>query len=151
MCLYRGKQTIPDVVLDSPSKVVATFIEIVQDERSTNPYFEIGILFLMNARNHLVGIRTFEGSVDHASVYPREAAYAAMTYGATSAVFVHNHPSGYPEPSPQDIALTRRLFEALGTIDVTLHDHIVIETGTPNRLFSSMRELGLMSYVLKTK
>jgi DNA repair protein RadC len=102
------------------------------------------MLLLLNARNHLVGIRTFEGSVGSASVYPREIVTAAIMYGATSAVFVHNHPSGHPEPSPQDIAMTRKIWEALDSIDVSLHDHIIVDTGTSSGAYVSLAELKLV-------
>ena len=88
------------------------------------------VLFL-DAKNRILGIKTlFEGTLTASSVYPREVVRAALDYHAAALIFAHNHPSGDPRPSPEDTALTRKLIMACRTVDLAVHDHIVIGGGT---------------------
>lgn len=68
----------------------------------------------------------FRGTIDSASVYPREVVKQALAYNAAAVILVHNHPSGDPEPSDADRRITQRLKEALGLIEVRMIDHIVV-------------------------
>jgi DNA repair protein RadC len=68
----------------------------------------------------------FRGTIDGASVYPREVAKAALACNASAVIFCHNHPSGISEPSLADQAITRRLKDALALIDVRVLDHLVV-------------------------
>lgn len=68
----------------------------------------------------------FRGTIDSASVYPREVVKKALTYNAAAVILVHNHPSGDPEPSNTDRRITQRLKEALGLVEVRVIDHIVV-------------------------
>jgi DNA repair protein RadC len=68
----------------------------------------------------------FHGTLDSASVYPREVVKAALHHNAGAVIFTHNHPSGEPDPSDADRRITQRLQEALGLIEVRVLDHIVI-------------------------
>ncbi len=81
-----------------------------------------------------------DGSIDEAAIYTREVVKRAVSLGSTSLILVHNHPSGSPEPSRQDIAVTRQIIDATRPIGVTVHDHIII--GTQGH--SSMRAMGLI-------
>lgn len=84
------------------------------------------VLFL-DAKNKVLGVQTlFEGSLTSSSVYPREVIRAALDHHAAALIFAHNHPSGDPQPSPEDHALTRRLVEACRMMDLTVHEHIII-------------------------
>ena len=84
---------------------------------------EVRILFL-NAKNVLIANEAlWQGSVDEASVHVREVIARAIALGATALIIVHNHPSGDPTPSHQDIRLTRDLVEAGRHMKVTVHDH----------------------------
>jgi len=67
-----------------------------------------------------------DGTVDHVPVYPREIAKRALELNACALILVHNHPSGDPTPSAQDIETTRLIEAACATINVTLHDHLII-------------------------
>jgi DNA repair protein RadC len=88
------------------------------------------VLFL-DAKNKVLGIRTlFEGTLTSSSVYPREVVRAAMDHHAAALIFAHNHPSGDPQPSPEDTALTRKLVMACRIVDLTVHEHIIIGGGT---------------------
>lgn len=101
---------------------------------------EVRILFL-NAKNILLANEAlWQGSVDEASVHVREVIARAIALGATAIIIVHNHPSGDPTPSTQDIRLTRDLVEAGRHMKVTVHDHVIV--GAQGR--SSMRAMGLL-------
>ncbi len=85
----------------------------------------------LDARNQVVGIETlFEGSLTGSSVYPREVIRAALDFHAAAVIFAHNHPSGDPQPSSEDTAVTRKLLQACLLVDITVHEHIVIGNGT---------------------
>ena len=101
---------------------------------------EVRILFL-NAKNMLLANEAlWQGSVDEASVHVREVIARAIALGATALIIVHNHPSGDPTPSSQDIRLTRDLVEAGRHMKVTVHDHVIV--GAQGR--TSMRAIGLI-------
>lgn len=101
---------------------------------------QVRILFL-NAKNMLIANEAlWEGSVDEASVHVREVIARAIALGATAIIIVHNHPSGDPTPSQQDIRLTRDLVEAGRHMKVTVHDHVIV--GAQGR--TSMRAMGLI-------
>lgn len=70
-----------------------------------------------------------QGTINYAVVYPREVVKQAVSNGATGIILVHNHPSGDPTPSQSDIDLTKKLFVALQSVDVSLFDHIIIGKG----------------------
>lgn len=78
------------------------------------------------------------GSLDSAPVHPREVFAPAVRRGAAAVVVAHNHPSGDPSPSPQDIEVTKRLIEASGIIGIKLLDHVIVGNGS----FISMKSEG---------
>lgn len=81
----------------------------------------------LDTRNHILAIeKMFSGSLSSSSIYPRELVKKAIKLKAGAVVMVHNHPSGHTEPSNEDKLLTRKVVMALGTIDVQLHDHIIV-------------------------
>lgn len=101
---------------------------------------EVRILFL-NAKNMLMANEAmWRGSVDEAAVHVREVISRAIALGATAIIIVHNHPSGDPTPSSQDIRLTKELVEAGRHMKIAVHDHVIV--GSSGR--SSLRALGLM-------
>ena len=101
---------------------------------------EVRILFL-NAKNRLIANEAlWQGSVDEASVHVREVIARAIALGATAIIIVHNHPSGDPTPSNQDIRLTRDLIDAGRHMKVAVHDHVIV--GASGR--TSMRAAGLI-------
>ena len=67
-----------------------------------------------------------EGTIDHAAVYPREVIRRALDLGAASVIMVHNHPVGTPQPSDEDVAMTREVAAALTAVGIDLHDHVVV-------------------------
>jgi DNA repair protein RadC len=101
---------------------------------------QVRVLFL-NAKNMLIANEAmWDGSVDEASVHVREVIARAIALGATAIIIVHNHPSGDPSPSSQDIRLTRDLVEAGRHMKVAVHDHVIV--GATGR--TSMRAMGLI-------
>ena len=85
-------------------------------------------LFLDN-RHRVIAFETlFRGTIDGASVYPREVVKTALRHNAAAVIFSHNHPSGVAEPSRADEQITRRLKDALALIDVRVLDHIIVGT-----------------------
>jgi DNA repair protein RadC len=100
----------------------------------------VRVLFL-NSRNILIANeQMWEGSVDESAVYIREIMRRALDLHATAIIVVHNHPSGDPSPSQQDIRLTRDLAEAGRHLKVSLHDHVIIGASG----HASLRALGLI-------
>lgn len=67
-----------------------------------------------------------DGSIDEASIHPREVIRRAMDLGASALILVHNHPSGNPEPSRADIQITQRIAEAGRLLSITVHDHVIV-------------------------
>ena len=98
------------------------------------------LALLLDTRNQLIKISEISiGSLDTSIVHPREAFKEAITASAASVIFVHNHPSGDPEASEDDITLTKRLAEAGEIIGIDVLDHIII--GDKNHL--SLKREGL--------
>ncbi|MCF8024627.1 MAG: DNA repair protein RadC [Desulfobacteraceae bacterium] len=84
------------------------------------------VLFL-DAKNRVLATEVlFEGSLTAGAVYPREVVKKALDYRAAAVIFAHNHPSGDPEPSAADVAITRRLVFACMSMGITVHEHLVI-------------------------
>lgn len=95
----------------------------------------------LNTRNMLIRDEMVsEGSVDQAAIYVREVIRRAIDLGSASIILVHNHPSGDPSPSRQDIALTRDIAEAGKKLGIAVHDHIII--GAQGH--ASLRAMGLL-------
>jgi DNA repair protein RadC len=95
----------------------------------------------LNSRNMLIRDELVaEGSIDQAAIYVREVIRRAIDLGSAAIILVHNHPSGDPQPSRQDIALTREIVQAGKPLGISLHDHIVIGA----KGHASMRGMGLI-------
>lgn len=104
------------------------------------PHEAFACLFLDNRHRVIVFEELFRGTIDAASVYPREVVRRAMSHNAAAVILAHNHPSGIAEPSAADEAITRRLCEALALVDVRVLDHFVVGDGPP----VSFAERGLL-------
>lgn len=88
---------------------------------------EVFACVFLNNRHHVISFdKMFNGTIDGASVYPREVVKRALGHNAAAVIFAHNHPSGIAEPSSADISLTRRLKTALEVVDIRVLDHFVI-------------------------
>ncbi len=86
-------------------------------------------LFLDNRHRVICFEELFHGTIDGASVHPREVVRRALSHNAAAIIVTHNHPSGVAEPSRADRALTRRLQQAAALIDIRLLDHVVVGDG----------------------
>jgi DNA repair protein RadC len=97
-----------------------------------------GCLFLDTKHRVLAFEVLFHGSIDGASVYPRQVVKRALAHNAAAVILTHNHPSGVAEPSQADHQLTRRLTDALALVEVRVLDHFIVGDGEP----LSMAEYG---------
>src|SRR5438132_2169561 len=101
---------------------------------------EFHILFLDRKNVLIKHERQQRGTIDHTPVYPREVVKRALELQASALILVHNHPSGDPNPSTADIAVTRDIVKAAQPLGVTVHDHLIIGRGR----HVSLRDLGLI-------
>jgi len=112
----------------------------LMSELSGRDYEVFACLFLDNKHRVITFEELFYGTIDGASVYPREVVKRTLQHNAAALILAHNHPSGIAEPSDADISITQRLKEALNLIDVRVLDHFVIGDGNS----VSLAEQGLM-------
>lgn len=98
------------------------------------------VLYLDRKNTVIADEEQAEGTVDHVPVYPREVAKRALELNASAIILVHNHPSGDPTPSPEDIKMTNLILDACTAIGVTIHDHVIIG----KELETSFRSKGLL-------
>lgn len=95
------------------------------------PHEVFGCLFL-DARHRVLAYEAlFRGTIDGASVYPRQLVKRALAHNAAALILTHNHPSGVAEPSQADRVLTERIKEAMALVDVRVLDHFIIGDGEP--------------------
>jgi DNA repair protein RadC len=104
------------------------------------PHEVFGCLFLDAKHRVLTFEVLFQGSIDGASVYPRQVVKRALAHNAAALILTHNHPSGVAEPSQADRQLTQRLKDALALVEVRVLDHFIVGDGEP----LSMAEYGWM-------
>ena len=97
-------------------------------------------LFLDSQHRLIHSQELFRGTLTQTSVYPREVVKEALRLNAAAVIFAHNHPSGVPDPSQADQALTQTLKQALNLVDVRVIDHVIVG-GTQTKTFA---ELGLL-------
>lgn len=90
------------------------------------PYEVFACLFLDNRHRIIEYEELFKGTIDGASVHPREVVRKAIQHNAAAIILAHNHPSGITEPSQADIRITQKLKEALALIDVRVLDHFIV-------------------------
>jgi len=103
--------------------------------------YEVFAVLFLDVKNRVIEYRQmFTGTIDGASVHPREVVKAALAANAASVIFAHNHPSGMTEPSRADKQLTTRLKAALELVDIRTLDHIIIG----KREQTSFAEIGLL-------
>lgn len=95
----------------------------------------------LDSKNQLVrNERMSEGSIDQSAIYVREVVKRALDLGSASIILAHNHPSGDPAPSRQDIAITRDIAAALRPLGIAVHDHVIVASGG----HASLRSMGLL-------
>ena len=129
-------------IIDSPAAAAAVLREEVRGERR-----EVFLLLLLNTRHGLIRkARVSLGSLNASIVEPREVFLEAIKGSAAAVVLAHNHPSGDPTPSREDIALTKRLVQGGELLHITVLDHIILGRHDARRAqdYVSLKELGLM-------
>ncbi|SDI34354.1 RadC family protein [Pseudomonas panipatensis] len=133
---HLAEQLRRDSALESP-QAVRDFLK----SRLRHEAHEVFACLFLDSRHRALAFEVlFHGSIDGASVYPRQVVKRALAHNAAAMILAHNHPSGIPEPSQADRLLTARLKEALALVDVRVLDHFVVGDGDP----LSMAELGWM-------
>lgn len=90
------------------------------------PHEVFGTLLLDSQHRLIAFDELFRGTIDSASVYPREVVKHALSHNAAAVILFHNHPSGDPEPSDADRRITQRLKDALGLVEIRVLDHLVV-------------------------
>lgn len=88
---------------------------------------EVFLVIYLNGQNQILKMEeVFEGTLTTSAVYPREVIKRALDNDAAALVFIHNHPSGNPNPSQDDITITKKLKDAANAIEIYIHDHLII-------------------------
>ena len=130
------EETLQRTVLSSWSRL----LDYLRSAMAHEPVEQFRLLFL-DRKNALIADEIqARGTVDHAPAYPREIVKRCLELGATALILVHNHPSGDPTPSKDDIAMTREIVKAAGALGIAVHDHIIVGRGEP----ASLKSMGLM-------
>ena len=103
--------------------------------------YEKFIALALNTKNHVTAVLPVSsGSLNASIVHPRELFQRAILANSASLILAHNHPSGDPTPSPEDISLTRKLVEAGQLLDLPVIDHVILGYGR----YASFKEKGLL-------
>ena len=137
--MVKEDSTLYEVpVIKSPAEVYQAAKQLLALHEEPEEHF---CILCLNTKNKIVGVHTISiGSLNTSIVHPREVFKAAMLNNASGIICLHNHPSGDPEPSWEDIAITRRLVKAGEIIGIEVLDHVIIgEQG-----YISMKEKCLM-------
>jgi len=130
---YRGKPPAP---IRGPEDALRVVRPRFKDQQR-----ELLFVELLNARHEVIGVETVSnGSLNASIVHPREVFKPAVVQSAASVVLAHNHPSGDPEPSEEDLTITKRLVECGELFGIGVLDHIIVAT----RGFVSFRERQLL-------
>lgn len=121
---------------DDPATVAGLYMERMRHLETEHVY-----LLLCDNKNHILKeILISKGTVNASVISPREIFIEALRYHAVSVLLIHNHPSGDPSPSEQDILVTRNIMEASRLIQIPLLDHIIIG----DNIFTSLKEKGYL-------
>ena len=132
---YLAQKIYREGPLTSPTQTADFFIHQLRDQSR-----EVFAILYLDNRHHVTYYEElFHGTLNGATVHPREVVKSALKHNAAAVIIAHNHPSGIAEPSRADTSLTNKLQNALGLVDVRLLDHLVIGDGE----FVSMSDRGL--------
>ncbi|MBP6965781.1 MAG: DNA repair protein RadC [Armatimonadetes bacterium] len=131
---YRGKQP---PAMTNPKDVAKLLARTLKD--ATREHF---LVLLLNSRHTVLAVETVSvGSLNASIVHPREVFRQAILSLASAVILAHNHPSGDPEPSPDDMEITKRLSQAGELLGIEVLDHVILGG---NGQFQSFREKGLL-------
>lgn len=123
-------------VLDNWERLMA-YLQVVLGREKTEQF---RVLYLDSRNRLLADVPQTKGTVNHTPVYPREVIKRALELHAVAFILVHNHPSGDPSPSEEDIQMTSKIKRAANALSLVLHDHIIIGNGE----WLSLRKIGLL-------
>lgn len=133
--VYSAKQQMTTRITN-PSDIASLLMTELRYKKQ-----EIFKVIYLNTKNHIIGIETITvGTLNASLVHPREVFSKAIRRASYAIVLAHNHPSGNPEPSPEDIHLTERMVQAGELLGIQVLDHVVIGNG----IHCSLKERGLM-------
>ena len=119
---YLKKKIVGKAVLNNSRELFDFLYHSMRDK--TQECFKAVFL---DAKNRVIDVKTlFRGTLTASAVYPREVVRAAIEKNAAALIFAHNHPSGEPDPSPEDMDITRQLVFACRVMGATVHEHIII-------------------------
>jgi DNA repair protein RadC len=113
--------------------------EFLRVRLTPQPYEVFAVIWLDNRHRFIAFEEMFRGTIDGASVHPREVVRDAIRHNAAACILAHNHPSGVAEPSPADLRITRRLRDVLEPLDVRVIDHVIV-----GETITSLAERGLL-------
>jgi DNA repair protein RadC len=132
----RGRVPAARLTLSGPADVYAAYGPLMEERQR-----EVFRIALLDAQNGLLRDRIIsEGTLSASLVHPREVFKPAILESAASVILLHNHPSGDPTPSREDIRLTRQLVECARLLDLSIHDHVIVGRGR----YVSFAEKGLL-------
>ncbi|KFA99519.1 RadC family protein [Vibrio sp. ER1A] len=115
------------IISEQPALTAPNLVKaFCQTSLAAKEHEVFGVIFLDNQHRVRSSAELFTGTIDAASVYPREVVKKALAENAAAIVLYHNHPSGTAEPSQADRRITRRLADALALVDIRVLDHFVI-------------------------
>lgn len=120
----------------SPEDIARYFIPLLREEKKER----FSIVLLDSANNSLGDVVISDGILNSSLVHPREVFRPAIAEPAAAIILVHNHPSGNPEPSAEDLQITRQLVEASKILGIPIHDHIIVAGDS----FTSFAERGIL-------
>ena len=152
---FRGVRTKPEEVRLMRIRTAADAYRLFRSFALSGEGQENFLVLPLDAIKHPLcePIRVFKGTVDSAPVYAREVFRDAIRWGAHSIVVAHNHPSGDPSPSDDDLSITKSLVEASELLGIALMDHIIIGSPSSNdgHGYLSLRESGVVEFRRETK
>ncbi|MBI5020554.1 MAG: hypothetical protein HZB59_03885 [Ignavibacteriales bacterium] len=124
------------IYINSPSDVSQHFQFLFKDQVK-----ERFVVLWLNSANRVIGFEIVtEGILNSSLIHPREVFRGAIVATSASAIIIHNHPSGNPEPSSDDLSITKQIVEAGKIIGIPIHDHIIIADDN----YTSFAERGLI-------
>ena len=131
-----GARLRPGALFANPRQIFDHYHGVLRDKKK-----ELFLVVLLDARHRVLRDEVVsEGSLTSSIVHPREVFLPAVRESAGAVVFVHNHPSGDPQPSEEDVAVTRRLIHASELLGIQVLDHVIVGDG----VYASFKEEGLM-------
>lgn len=143
----RTKLYDVDNVMRSPKNIVDVAQNVLKLHEKTQEHF---VALALNTKNVVIGIHDIHvGSLNMSVVHPRDVYQRAILNNAASIILIHNHPSGNPEPSSEDIDVTKRLVEVSEVIGIPVLDHIIVGEWDPEagiEAYISLRENHYVSF-----